>query len=84
MLHQVAPPRLPPPCAFPPTAACNLQAAAVQAGEPAKEPARVALITTLGCPHCKQAKAALQVRRVADSRWECSLLQHLKCGSSSS
>ncbi|KAI7842058.1 hypothetical protein COHA_004256 [Chlorella ohadii] len=38
----------------------DMQAAAVQAGEPAAEPAGVALITTLGCTHCKQAKAALQ------------------------
>lgn len=64
--HKSAPLRLPNTKASrrPLPAACYLLqgASAARAAEPAAEPAPVALVTTLGCPYCKQAKAALQVR----------------------
>lgn len=65
VLRALAPPRL--PCSPAPAKAAQhpqcLQAMASPEAAGSAAPAQVAVITTLGCPYCKKAKAALQVRR---------------------
>ncbi|PRW45346.1 hypothetical protein C2E21_6023 [Chlorella sorokiniana] len=49
-----------------------MEGAAAPAGAPAAEPARVALITKPGCPHCKRSKAALQEAGLPFEQYELS------------